>query len=261
MTARARGAADPTRADARVPKNEAGLVTPQTSAYAELPPMRVPEGSGGARFPHLGDSLTAFRAGRSRRATPSQPPMRCARDDPHRGPIAAFIRCTMPIVGPRWGRVGNSMGNTHYVTIVSFTGKEIDASIRWVLGVAQSMRSGGSRMGSDGLLDGRCPMKTGPIECIEGSLVVSGQSRDCFLSCGRGAPPVHHRPDPGPGGPCGPSPACATGWILSPGRYGGCFTSHIRKKAREHAFLKLVAKAGSRPLELGGSATTLAPLH
>lgn len=117
MTARARGAADPTRADARVPKNEAGLVTPQTSAYAELPPMRVPEGSGGARFPHLGDSLTAFRAGRSRRATPSQPPMRCARDDPHRGPIAAFIRCTMPIVGPRWGRVGNSMGNTHYVTI------------------------------------------------------------------------------------------------------------------------------------------------
>lgn len=145
--------------------------------------------------------------------------------------------------------------------IVSFTGKEIDASIRWVLGVAQSMRSGGSRMGSDGLLDGRCSMKTGPIECIEGSLVVSGQSRDCFLSCGRGAPPVHHRPDPGPGGPCGPSPACATGWILSPGRYGGCFTSHIRKKAREHAFLKLVAKAGSRPLELGGSATTLAPLH
>lgn len=118
MTARARGAADPTRADARVPKNEAGLVTPQTSAYAELPPMRVPEGSGGARFPHLGDSLTAFRAGRSRRATPSQPPMRCARDDPHRGPIAAFIRCTMPIVGPRWGRVGNSMGNTHYVTIL-----------------------------------------------------------------------------------------------------------------------------------------------
>lgn len=118
MTARARGAADPTRADARVPKNEAGLVTPQTSAYAELPPMRVPEGSGGARFPHLGDSLTAFRAGRSRRATPSQPPMRCARDDPHRGPIAAFIRCTMPIVGPRWGRVGNSMGNTHYVTML-----------------------------------------------------------------------------------------------------------------------------------------------
>lgn len=145
--------------------------------------------------------------------------------------------------------------------IVSFTGKEIDASIRWVLGVAQSMRSGGSRMGSDGLLDGRCSMRTGPIECIEGSLVVSGQSRDCFLSCGRGAPPVHHRPDPGPGGPCGPSPACATGWILSAGRYGGCFTSHIRKKAREHAFLKLVAKAGSRPLELGGSATTLAPLH
>lgn len=119
MTARARGAADPTRADARVPKNEAGLVTPQTSAYAELPPMRVPEGSGGARFPHLGDSLTAFRAGRSRRATPSQPPMRCARDDPHRGPIAAFIRCTMPIVGPRWGRVGNSMGNTHYVTMAA----------------------------------------------------------------------------------------------------------------------------------------------
>lgn len=145
--------------------------------------------------------------------------------------------------------------------IVSFTGKEIDASIRWVLGVAQSMRSGGSKMGSDGLLDGRCSMKTGPIECIEGSLVVSRQSRDCFLSCGRGAPQVHRRPDPGPGGPCGPSPACATGWILSPGRYGGCFTSHIRKKKREHAFLKLVAKAGSRPLELGGSATTLAPLH
>lgn len=119
MTARARGAAGPTRADARVPKNEAGLVTPQTSAYAELPPMRVPEGSGGARLPHLGDSLTAFRAGRSRRATPSQPPMRCARDDPHRGPIAAFIRCTMPIVGPRWGRVGNSMGNTHYVTVLA----------------------------------------------------------------------------------------------------------------------------------------------
>lgn len=147
------------------------------------------------------------------------------------------------------------------VPIVSFTGKEIDASIRWVLGVAQSMRSGGSKMGSDGLLDGRCSMKTGPIECIEGSLVVSRQSRDCFLSCGRGAPQVHRRPDPGPGGPCGPSPACATGWILSPGRYGGCFTSHIRKKKREHAFLKLVAKAGSRPLELGGSATTLAPLH
>lgn len=91
--------------------------------------------------------------------------------------------------------------------------------------------------------------------------MVSRQSRDCFLSCGRGAPQVHRRPDPGPGGPCGPSPACATGWILSPGRHGGCFTSHIRKKKREHAFLKLVAKAGSRPLELGGSATTLAPLH
>lgn len=130
MTARARGAADPTRADARVPKNEAGLVTPQTSAYAELPPMRVPEGSGGARFPHLGDSLTAFRAGRSRRATPSQPPMRCARDDPHRGPIAAFIRCTMPIVGPRWGRVGNSMGNTHYVTMMTCPAAPVAGVIR-----------------------------------------------------------------------------------------------------------------------------------
>lgn len=87
--------------------------------------------------------------------------------------------------------------------IVSFTDKGIEASIRRVLGVPQSMRSGGSTMGSDGLLDARRSMEWGQSSRSKAVSWFLGSRVTTFLAGSRSAAgvvvpsPVRAGPDRG----------------------------------------------------------------